>query len=130
MNGKGIAFKKMRSDFTLTDSGQPDTGQNVRLITLRNGQTSGASLGLTFEGKVDNWNNMLDLSGTIIPISDLNKLVGVIPLVGDILTGGGKGIFAATYTVKGPKNQPTVSVNPLSVLAPGILRKLFFEKND
>jgi hypothetical protein len=130
MNGKGIAFKKMRSDFTFTDAGQPDTPQNVRLITFKNGQTSGASLGLTFEGKVDNWNNTLDLSGTIIPVSDLNKMLAVIPLVGDILTGGGKGIFAATYTVKGPKNQPTVSVNPLSVLAPGILRKLFFEKND
>lgn len=130
LNNKGIAFTKMRSDFVWADVGQPDSAQNIRMITLKNGQTSGASLGLTFEGKIDNWNNTLDLSGTIIPVSDLNKMLAIIPVVGDILTGGGKGIFAATYTVKGPKSQPTVSVNPLAVLAPGILRKLFFEKNE
>lgn len=128
LNGKGIAFKKMRCNFWWTDKGQPDTPKNVRLLTIRDGQTSGASLGLTFEGAIDNWRNTLDLNGTIIPVSDVNKLLAVIPLVGDILTGGGKGIFAATYTVKGPKDKPDVSVNPLSVLAPGILRKIFFEK--
>ena len=127
LNGKGIAFKKMRSDFVWIDRGQPNTAKNVRLISLKNGQTSGASLGLTFEGNIDNWKNTLDMSGTIIPVSDLNKMLSVIPLVGDILTGGGKGVFAATYTGKGPKDKPDVSVNPLSVLAPGILRKLFFE---
>ncbi len=127
LNGKGIAFKKMRCDFWWTDRGQPDTDKNVRLLTLKNGQTSGASLGLTFEGTIDNWRNTLDMSGTIIPISGLNKMLSVIPLVGDVLTGGGKGVFAATYTIRGPKDKPDVSVNPLSVLAPGILRKIFFE---
>jgi hypothetical protein len=128
LNGKGVAFKKMRAQFQWIDRGQPTTGKNARIIKIRDGETSGASLGLTFEGNIDNWTNMLDMDGTIIPVSDLNKIVNVIPLVGNILTGGGKGIFAATYTVKGPKDQPTVTVNPLAVLAPGIFRKLFFEK--
>ena len=69
----------------------------------------------------------LDLDGTIIPISGINNVLSGIPLVGDILTGGGSGILAATYTIKGPKSKPEVFVNPLSVLAPGILRKIFFE---
>jgi len=128
LNGKGVAFKKMRANFQWTDRGQPETARNIRLIRLRDGETSGASLGLTFEGNIDNWSNILDIDGTIIPVSDLNKLVGIIPLVGPILTGGGKGVFAATYSIKGPHDQPTVTVNPLSVLAPGIFRKLFFEK--
>lgn len=128
LKGKGISFKKMQANFQWIDRGQPETDQNVRIIRLRNGETSGASLGLTFEGAIDNWSNTLDINGTIIPVSDLNKLVSVIPLVGNILTGGGKGVFAATYTVKGPKAEPTVTVNPLAVLAPGIFRKLFFEK--
>ncbi len=127
LNGKGIAFKKMRCDFLWADRGQPATVKNTRLLVIKDGQTSGASLGLTFDGTIDNWKNTLDMSGTIIPVSDLNKMLSIIPLVGDILTGGGKGIFAATYTIKGPKDSPDVSVNPLSVLAPGILRKLFFE---
>ncbi|MBI3440630.1 MAG: hypothetical protein HY052_02310 [Proteobacteria bacterium] len=128
LNGKGIAFKKMHANFQWIDKGEPESNKNVRLIRLKGGETSGASLGLTFEGDIDNWANILSLNGTIIPVSDLNKLVSIIPLVGDILTGGGKGVFAATYTVKGPKAEPTVTVNPLSVLAPGIFRKLFFEK--
>lgn len=129
LNGKGISFKKMRADFSWTDKGQPESARNTRLIRIKNGQTSGASLGLTFDGAIDNWANTVDMSGTIIPVSEMSKLVGIIPLVGDILTGGGGGgVFAATYTVKGPKDRPTTTVNPLSVLAPGILRKLFFEK--
>ncbi|MCC6581918.1 MAG: AsmA-like C-terminal domain-containing protein, partial [Phycisphaeraceae bacterium] len=123
----GISFKKARVDFTWTDRGQPDQAKNVRLIGLKNGQTSGASLGLTFGGTIDNWKNIYNLDGTIIPVSDLNKMLNVIPIVGQILTAGGEGMIAATYTVKGSKSQPTVMVNPLAALAPGILRKIFFE---
>ena len=39
--------------------------------------------------------------------------------------GKGKGIFAATYQARGPREDPTVFVNPLAALAPGILRELF-----
>lgn len=128
LKGKGISFKKMRANFQWIDHGQPETDQNIRTIRIRDGETSGASLGLTFEGLIDQWANVIDINGTIIPVSDINKLVGSIPLVGNILTGGGKGVFAATYKIKGPKAEPEVTVNPLSVLAPGIFRKLFFEK--
>ena len=127
LNGQGIEFGRARVNFSWTDRGQPQQSENVRLIRLRDGRTSGASLGLNFEGEIDNWNNTLDLDGTIIPISGINNVLSGIPLVGDILTGGGSGILAATYTIKGPKDKPQVFVNPLSVLAPGILRKIFFE---
>ncbi|MBU6234951.1 MAG: hypothetical protein KGQ41_03825, partial [Alphaproteobacteria bacterium] len=70
--------------------------------------------------------------GTAIPMSEINGLISSIPLVGDILTGGNKnsGIFAATYTMKGNSADPSVSVNPLSVLTPGILRRILFEGGD
>lgn len=127
LNGEGIAFKRARVNFSWTDRGQPAQQKNVRLIRLRDGRTSGASLGLNFEGEIDNWAKTLDLDGTIIPISGVNNVLSGIPLVGEILTGGGGGILAATYKIKGPMDKPQVSVNPLSVLAPGILRKIFFE---
>lgn len=127
MSNKGLAFKKAGVRFRWIDRGAPNDNTNIRMLKLSDGQTSGASLGLTFEGNIDNWKNMYDLNGTIIPVSDLNKLVGMIPLVGNVLTAGGEGVFAATYSVTGPKDQPNVTVNPLAVLAPGVLRKLFFE---
>ena len=57
----------------------------------------------------------------------LNKVIGSIPIVGDILTGGSGGVFAATYSVKGPSENPEISANPLSVLTPGILRRILWE---
>lgn len=127
LTGEGISFKKARVDFAWTDRGAPADAENVRMIRLKDGQTSGASLGLTFEGNIDNWKNVYDLNGTIVPVSDLNKLLAAIPLVGDILTAGGEGFIAATYKIKGPKDNPTVTINPLAALAPGVLRKIFFE---
>lgn len=127
LKNKGVAFKKARVRFSWSDKGQPTSPQNMRLIQLSDGQTSGSSLGLTFEGSIDNWRNIYDLNGTIIPVSDINKVIGKIPVLGDVLTAGGEGFIAATYKVEGPKSDPKVSVNTLAVLAPGVLRKLFFE---
>lgn len=127
LSGQGITFKKARVNFVWQDRGPPTHDKNVRMIRLSDGKTSGASLGLTFEGDIDNWRDVYDLNGTIIPVSDINKILNMIPIIGNVLTAGGEGIIAATYTIKGPTEDPTVMVNPLSVLAPGILRKIFFE---
>jgi hypothetical protein len=127
LGGEGLSFKKARVDFIWTDEGQPKQRKNVRLLTLKNGSTAGASLGLTYEGTIDNWSNTYNLKGTLVPASEISKLLNVVPIIGTLLTAGGEGILAATYTIKGPKDAPTVFVNPLSVLAPGMLRKMFFE---
>ena len=37
----------------------------------------------------------------------------------------GEGIFGVTYSATGNADQPKISVNPLSVLTPGILRRIF-----
>ena len=68
---------------------------------------------------------MLFRSGTIVPANAINSLPGRIPIIGDLLTGRGGGVFAATYKVSGPMAEPRVTVNPLSALAPGFLRNLF-----
>ncbi|MBL4590023.1 MAG: hypothetical protein JKY11_08100, partial [Alphaproteobacteria bacterium] len=61
-------------------------------------------------------------------LSTINKVVGSIPIVGQLLTGGGA-LIAATYTMTRDVggDDVTVSVNPLSALTPGILRKILFE---
>lgn len=127
LNGEGLSFSKAKVNFSWTDRGQPQQMKNTRYIKLKDGRTSGTSLGLTFEGGIDYWARQLDLNGTIIPVSEVSSIISGIPLVGDILTAGGEGLLAATYTIKGAMSQPVVIVNPLAVLAPGILRKVFFE---
>lgn len=118
--GGGLSFSRLEGDF------QWQLRPFGDLYTIKNARTSGASLGLTFEGKVDKQKKYTNINGTIVPVSGINGLVGDVPLLGTILTGGGA-LFAFTYTIEGPSDNPSVSVNPLSGLAPGILRKIFFE---
>ncbi len=118
---KGMNFTKMASDFKYLKGSEGQT-----TVTFADGRTSGTEVGLTFEGAVYLTAGTMDIQGTIVPISSLNSFIGKIPLVGDILTGGGA-LFAATYTMKGPSKDAKVSINPLSALAPGIVRKILFE---
>ena len=67
------------------------------------------------------------MQGTLVPAYTLNSVLGNIPLLGNLLVGKeGEGIFAMTYGVDGPIGEPTVTVNPLSALAPGFLRSIVF----
>ena len=120
LGNEGVAFQRLEANFEW----QFHDGGNFLII--RDGRTSGSSMGLTFEGNVDQAKRDIAMSGTIVPISGVNNIVGSIPVIGDILTGG-DALIAATYSIKGPTTDPKVSVNPLSVLAPGFLRKILFE---
>ncbi len=62
----------------------------------------------------------------MVPAYVLNSALGRIPFVGRIFSAEkGGGLFAATYTVRGSIETPTITVNPLAALAPGFLRNLF-----
>ncbi len=73
----------------------------------------------------------MDLTGVVVPAASTNRVLGNIPVLGQLLTGGeGQGLFAVTYDVAGPLDAPEVGVNPLSALAPGFLRGLFGRLGD
>jgi hypothetical protein len=47
-------------------------------------------------------------------------------LIGELLGGEkGEGVFGVSYKVQGNSSNPRVLVNPLSILTPGIFRKIF-----
>lgn len=127
LSSDGISFEKAEAGFTFVDRLAVQDGKDIKLLRLNNGRTTGASLGLTFEGAIDRRAKTIDLQGTIVPVSTLNKIVSNIPIVGTILSGNSDAVFAATYTIEGSTSAPEVSVNPLAALAPGIFRKMFFE---
>ncbi len=75
---------------------------------------------------MDRHRQEIHVNGVMVPAYALNSLLGKVPIVGGILTGGsGEGVFALTYRVEGDLDDPQVTINPLSALAPGILRKMF-----
>jgi hypothetical protein len=98
------------------------------VISVHDAAASGPTIGVTADGYVDRPQNAVAIKGSLIPVigADFNKVLGAIPLLGNIMVSKkGEGIFGVTYSVSGNADQPSVSVNPLSMLTPGILRRLF-----
>ncbi len=118
LSTKGLEFQRMSTLVNVDQS----------VYKLKKGQLVGNSMGLSFDGSIAPQDDNIDISGTVIPVQGLNKMVGSIPIIGQILAGpDNKGVFGATYQIKGSVDNATVTVNPLSVIAPGILRTLLFE---
>jgi uncharacterized protein YhdP len=114
--GDGIPFSTLRGEFAYTDG---------RLL-IEQLLAYGGAIGATAIGEIDIDRDRLDLQGTIVPAYTLNSILGNIPVIGSLLLGGeGQGLFAANYRLTGSSADPQVSVNPLTVLAPGFLRRLF-----
>jgi hypothetical protein len=86
----------------------------------------GPQVGFNLSGWVDTARDRLDINGTFVPAYLLNNAFSQIPVVGLILGGGRtEGLIAVDFRVAGPLSGPGVTVNPLTAVAPGILRKLF-----
>ncbi len=111
----GVAFSRMRAEFTR---------QNGQLV-VREGVVKGPTIGGTIEGSIDS-GNQVRMSGTFVPMYGLNNIFGQIPIVGLFLGGGSnEGLIGVTYEVVGTLGQPVLRVNPISAMAPGVLRKIF-----
>jgi len=95
------------------------------VLSLRDGVLSGPEMGLTFDGAIDFPRERVDISGAYVPAYGLNSLLSNIPVLGVVLAGGRhEGVFALNYRATGQLGAPNVSVNPLSVIAPGMMRKI------
>ncbi|MFZ3310808.1 MAG: DUF3971 domain-containing protein [Xanthobacteraceae bacterium] len=94
-------------------------------IALHDGVVRGPVLGGTIDGLIDYASNGMDLRGTLIPLYGANNLLGQLPVVGLFLGGEKEGLVGVTYEVVGKPGNPVLHVNPLSALAPGLLRKVF-----
>ena len=113
---QGIGFSRMRAEFTR------QTGQ----LSIREGIVAGPTMGATIEGRIDYNTNQVRARGTFLPAYGLNNIFGQIPFFGMILGGGSnEGLFGITYEVVGTPSSPTLRINPISALAPGVFRKVF-----
>jgi hypothetical protein len=112
----GVSFSRLRAEFT----------RNNGQLTVREGVVKGPAIGATIEGSIDYVGNQVRMSGTFVPMYGLNNMFGQIPVLGLFLGGGSnEGLIGMTYEVVGSPNQPTLRVNPISMMAPGVLRKIF-----
>jgi hypothetical protein len=116
LNASEVNFTRARADFVRSGS----------RIELRDTVISGPQVGFTLSGWLDQGRDTLDIAGTFVPAYGLNNAFAQVPLIGPILGGGSnEGLFAVNFRVAGRASAPTLTVNPLSAIAPGIFRKLF-----
>jgi len=112
----GVDFSRMRVEFTRARGS----------FSIREGIVSGPMIGATVDGTIDYVRDDVRMRGTFIPLYGLNNMFGQIPLFGIFLGGGSKeGLVGVTFEVVGPTSGPTLHVNPISAVAPGLLRKFF-----
>ena len=115
ISGKGIAFTRLELPFVMRGD----------IIEVKDGRALGPALGLTGELAVDRGSDSIRANGTLIPAYTINSVLGNIPLIGNILVGRkDEGVFALTFQIDGTTEAPRITVNPLSALAPGFLRRI------
>ena len=108
LNGQGIVFNNAEVDFILTPNA----------VQITKGSATGASLGVSMAGVYQTAGGQLDMQGVVSPIYLVNG-------VGAVLTRRGEGLFGFNYRLGGTADDPQVSVNPLSILTPGMFREIF-----
>jgi hypothetical protein len=98
----------------------------AKMVTIREGRAAGPAIGATFGGTLDRKAEKVDVTGTLVPVYGLNSFLDSVPVLGDLLNSRkGEGVFGLTYAMKGNLNEPALTLNPLSVLTPGIFRRIF-----
>lgn len=111
----GVEFSRLRVDFT----------RSLGRFTVRDGLVKGPAVGATVDGYIDYHRDDVRMRGTFVPLYGLNNMFGQIPIVGLFLGGSDEGLLGVTYEVVGPPGAPVLRVNPISAVAPGLLRKFF-----
>lgn len=109
-----VAFTKLRAEFT----------RSAGRIDVTDAVIWGREVGFTVQGSVDYGRDKVDIAGTFVPGYALNNAFAQVPIVG-VLLGGGQygGLFAVNFRISGSATAPTMTINPLSAIAPGILRR-------
>ncbi|TVR10039.1 MAG: hypothetical protein EA385_05090 [Salinarimonadaceae bacterium] len=116
INESAARFTQARADF-VRRGGWIDVSEAVMW---------GTEIGFRLDGHLDQTSRELDIRGTFVPAFGLNNAFAQVPLFGAILGGGRhEGLIGINFRVAGSLDAPTLTVNPLSAIAPGFLRRLF-----
>jgi hypothetical protein len=115
INVSEVGFTKLRAEFTRSAS-RLDVSDMV---------IWGQQVGFTLQGNVDYGRDRVDIGGTFVPGYAFNNAFAQVPVVGALLGGGSQygGLFAVNFRIAGTASAPTMTINPLSAIAPGILRR-------
>ena len=114
LSGEGIRFNEFEMNFSNKNN----------LMIIDEIYAIGPAISILMSGYIEN-DKLTSLRGTLVPATTLNKTIGSIPLLGDILVGKktGEGVFGVSFKIKGPPGKLETSVNPIKTLTPRFITR-------
>ena len=92
---------------------------------IHQARATGDALAVDLVGVVYPEQRALEVSGALLPIYGITKLIGKVPLLSEILTGvDNSGILVTQFTIDGSFDDPETSIN-FSSIVPGVFRDVF-----
>ena len=114
LTGEGIRFNEFEMNFK----------NEKNLMTIDEIYAIGPAISILMEGYVEK-DLLISLRGTLVPATTINKAIGSIPKLGEILVGKkvGEGVFGVSFKIKGPPKDLKTTVNPVKTLTPRFITR-------
>jgi hypothetical protein len=114
LSGEGIRFTEFEMNFD----------NKADLMIINEIYAIGPAISILMDGYVEK-DNLVSLRGTLVPATTINKTIGSIPLIGNILVGQkvGEGVFGVSFKIKGPPKDLETTVNPIKTLTPRFITR-------
>ncbi len=114
LSGEGIRFNEFEMKFN----------NEKGVMTIEEIYSLGPSISILMDGYVQK-DGLISLRGTLVPATTINKVIGSIPIIGDILVGkkAGEGVFGVSFKIKGYPKDLKTTVNPIKTLTPRFITR-------
>ena len=114
LSGEGIRFDEFEMNFR----------NKKDLMTIDEIYAIGPAISVLMNGYIEK-NRLISLRGTLVPATTINKFIGSLPILGDILVGSktGEGVFGVSFKIKGPPKKLETTVNPVKTLTPRFITR-------
>jgi hypothetical protein len=114
VSGEGIRFNEFEMNFSNKNN----------LMTIDEIYAIGPAISILMSGYIEK-DKLVSLRGTLVPATTINKTIGSIPILGNILVGKktGEGVFGVSFKIKGPPQELETTVNPIKTLTPRFITR-------
>ncbi len=114
LSGEGIRFEEFEMNYET----------NKDLMKINEIYAIGPAISILMDGYIEK-DKLVSLRGTLVPATTINKAIGSIPILGDILVGKktGEGVFGVSFKIKGPPKKLETTVNPIKTLTPRFITR-------
>ena len=116
---QGIRFRNITGDFKITNG----------VYSTQNLLVDSDDLRMTGEGRIDVPKDEIDFQVAVRPFAGIDTAIGYIPLIGRSIAAIKNSFLVASFSIKGPIDNPSITPAPLNTLSEVVLGVLGIPKN-